>query len=233
MDHAVDPLDTPAYSPATAGRLTGLSADRVRRWLHGYEYTYEVGMGSRRARKAPVISRNGSTSSRHASFLDLIDLLFVKQFLDHGISLQRLRKALQEAKQIVPGHHFAQRVFFTDGHKVYLKVKDREAGALIELLSNGQWVIAPIIEKIAHQVDFEKRSGFAQKWYPAGRDEPVVIDPRVAFGAPAIVGRGITTANIFDMYEAECENIEVVCDWMGLEPAEAASAVRFERRLAA
>jgi hypothetical protein len=53
-----EPLDVPMYSPAMASRLVGLEPSRVRRWLQGYEYTYQ-----------------------HASFVDLIDLLFVKKFV--------------------------------------------------------------------------------------------------------------------------------------------------------
>jgi hypothetical protein len=86
-----EPLDVPMYSPAMASRLVGLESSRVRRWLQGYEYTYQ-----------------------YASFVDLIDLLFVKKFVEHGISVQRLRKALDEAVDLTGEHHFAHRRFWTE-----------------------------------------------------------------------------------------------------------------------
>jgi uncharacterized protein (DUF433 family) len=180
----------------------------------------------------PVVKRDRSDKSPYASFLDLIDLLFVKRFLDEGISLQKLRKALTEAEAILGGHHFAQRRFFTDGKAVYLQVKD-EADALLELLSKGQWVIAPVIKRVAKEIDFHEASGFAERWFPLGRRVPVVVDPAIAFGAPTIKGRGLKTANVFDMYLAEQKDVGAVCSWMDLSRREVETAVEFECQLLA
>jgi hypothetical protein len=65
-------------------------------------------------------------------------------------------------------------------------------------LSGGQWVIAPIIKEVAHQIEFDQVTGISARWYPMGKDTPVVVDPRFNFGAPAVAGRGIQTANVFD-----------------------------------
>ena len=231
---SAQPWDVPTYTPAEAGRFVDLSADRVRRWLLGYEYTYVAGPDeeTRWSRKAPVVKRVEGENAPFATFLDLIDLLFVKRFLDHGVSLQKLRKALAEADGILGGHHFAQRSFFTDGNNVYMQVK-READALLELLSGGQWVIAPVIEATAQQIDFHESTGFAERWFPLGKEELVVLDPRIAFGAPTIVGRGVKTANVLDLYQGEQSNPEPVAGWMDLSLEEVGSAVRFEEQLRA
>ena len=229
----MDPWDVPAYTPAEAGRLVGLRAGRIRRWLQGYEYKYHPSDGStdRRVRQAPVIHRGG-TAAPFATFLDLIDLLFVRKFLDEGISLQKLRRALNEADALIGGHHFAQRSFFTDGRNIYLQVKDK-ADALLELLSGGQWVIAPVIKQLAKEIKFHHQTGFAEQWYPLGPESHVVIDPRIAFGAPSIVRRGVETANIYDLYVAERHRLNVVCEWMELDEPEVEDAIRFEEYLAA
>ena len=137
-------LDFPSYSVAETSRLVGLSVNRVRRWLKGYDYYYD----STLRHKRPVVKQRGSAKTSYASFLDLVDLLFVKRFLDHGVSLQKVRKALDEARQILGTNHFARESFFTDGKNIYLQVK--EAGeAILELLSGGQWVIASIIKALS------------------------------------------------------------------------------------
>lgn len=225
-------LDSPMYTAAIAGRLTNLRPERVRRWLRGYEFSYRVehDEARRRTKKGPVIERAGDQS--FATFLDLIDLLFVKKFLEHGVSLQRLRRALDETRTILGGFHFAQRNFFTDGSKIYLQVQ-RDADALLELLSGGQWVIAPVIRQLAQQIDFQETSGFAERWYPLGKDGLVVLDPHVSFGAPTIRKRGVETANVFDLYIAERKNTDKVAWWMNLRPEEVSAAVTFEERLAA
>jgi len=223
------------YSAPMVSRLVGLNVTRVRRWLLGYEYTYSAGPDADRriGHMGPVISRAGGTDSNYASFYDLIDLLFVKKFLDYGISLQRVRKALREAEELLGGHHFAQRSFFADGRNIYLKVKnDNNADALLELLSGGQWVIAPIIKQLAHQIDFDQPTGLAERWYPLGPKSLIVLDPKISFGKPTLFGRGISTANVYDLFLGENENLNHVCSWMNLKEKEVKAAVNFECHLA-
>jgi len=179
---------------------------------------------------APIVVRTQTPSESYASFLDLIDLLFVKRFLDRGISLQKIRKALVEAERLLGGHHFAQRSFFTDGRNIFLQVKD-DAEALLELLSNGQWVIAPLIKELAHQIDFDRPSGLAQRWYPLGPKGMVVLDPAISFGNPTIVGRGVSTAVVYDNFLAEKERIKKVSKWMELDQKEVLAAIEFEQKL--
>lgn len=218
--------DRPMYPAAEAGRLVGLTPSRVRRWLKGYSYRSDQG----RHQQEPVLRRRGTKGTSYASFLDLIDLLFVKRFVDHGLSLQKLRRALDEAATILGESHFARKTFFTDGNNVYLKVRE-EADDLLELLSGGQWVIAPIIRDLAAQIDFDRPSGLARRWYPPGADRRVVLDPEVSFGAPTLVRRGVQTAVVADLFEGEGENVRVVSEWMDLEEDEVLAAVEFQKRV--
>ncbi|MBI5868191.1 MAG: hypothetical protein HZB43_07895 [candidate division Zixibacteria bacterium] len=227
-------IDTPIYSPAMAARLVALRPERVRRWLEGYQYRYTPprGVVSQTRQRAPVVARHGTRGSRFASFLDLIDLLFVKRFVEAGISLQRLRLALDEATKLIGDDHFAQEKFWTNGKDIYVQVKD-DSVALMQLLSRGQWVIAPVIKQTALQIDFSEVTGLAEKWFPLGRAKRVVLDPNIAFGSPCLLGRGIETANIYDLYKAEKENLKAVCSWMNLHEREVLDAVEFERMLEA
>ena len=228
--------DIPIYNPVFACQLVGLSVGRVKRWLQGYEYSYLSGPESetKLGHKGPVISRTESDLPSFASFLDLIDLLFVKQFLEHGISLQKIRKALSEAERLLGGHHFAQSSFFTNGKNIYLQIKNETgADALLELLSGGQWVIAEFIKELAQQIDFDEPTGFARRWFPLGPDGLVVLDPKISFGKPTIIGKNISTENIHDFYLGERENVRNVCNWLNVIPDEVNAAVRFESRLKA
>lgn len=224
----------PMYNPTLVGRLVGLTTGRVKRWLEGYNYTYEVGpiKQLREGHKEPIITRTETNFPNYATFLDLIDLLFVKRFLDYGISLQRIRKALDEVKKIIGEDHFAQRNFFTDGRKIYLQTRN-EADALLELLSGGQWVIAPIIKELAHQIKFDEPTGFAMQWYPLGIEGKIVLDPKISFGEPTIVNKGISTANIYDLYFGERKRLKKVCSWLNLGEEEVKAALFFESKLKA
>lgn len=221
-------LDQPMYSAAEASRLVGLSSGRVLRWLKGYAYEY----GRELRKQRPVIKRNGSAGTSYASFLDLIDLLFVRDFLEHGLSLQRVRKALDEATEILGVKHFARQSFFTNGRNIYLQVKQKDdADAILELLSGGQWVISPVIEELAQKIEFDRQTELARRWYPQGPDGLIVLDPLVSFGRPSIVGRGIATLNIYDFYLAEKQDIKAVCQWLELNQREVEAAVAFEENL--
>lgn len=226
-------LEAPRYNPATTARLVQLNRQRVSRWLKGYEFTYSTKMGERKSKKPPVIRRSSSDWKHYASFLDLIDLLFVKQFLEEGIPLQKLRKAFVEAANIIGGYHFAQRYFFTNGRSIYLDLKDQkeEAKELLELLSGGQWVIAPVIKQVSRQIKFDESTGYAKRWYPLGRDGRVIIDPNISFGRPTIVNRGVATSSIYDLYIAEGEDYSTISNLMGLDHSEVEEAVFFEDRL--
>lgn len=86
---------------AETSRLAGLSSGPVRRWLRGDQYTYGAAVRC----QLPVVHGHQVLSS-YASFLDVVDLLFVKRFLDHGLSLQNVRRVLDEAREILGSRHF-------------------------------------------------------------------------------------------------------------------------------
>jgi len=222
----------PMYFTAEVARLVDISRYRVHRWLEGYVFILESG----RKRQKPVVQRawQDQVYPHYASFLDLVDLLFVKHFLDYGISLQKLRKALDEAKIILGTDHFARQSFFTDGKNICLKIKkNKEKGdAILELLSGRQWVISDIIKQLAHQIDFDESTELARRWFPDEGNRIIVLDPLISFGRPIINGKGITTENIFDLFIAEEEKIYPICEWMNLTSEEVEAAVKFERRLA-
>ena len=127
-----DRLRRPSYAAAEAGRLVGLTAERVRRWLRGYGYSY----GDAVRGQPPVVRQGRGLPSPYASFLDLVDLLFVKRFLDHGVSLQKVRRALDEAREVLGTNHFARQTFFTDGGAIFLRLKE---GA-----QEGRGVVVPV-----------------------------------------------------------------------------------------
>lgn len=212
---------SPAYPAAEAGRLVGLHPARVRRWVKGYSYRH----ASIVRRQSPVVRRTARAAiSSYVSFFELIGLLLVKQLLDNDISLQRIRKALSEAESIVGGGHLAQRVYFSDGND----------NLLIHLMSGRQWGIPAVIEELGNQIEFfGPPREYARLWYPRGSDGHIVVNPIVCFGSPSLIGRGITTANIYDLFVAEGNNHQAVEDWWGITRSEVMAVVEFERSLEA
>ncbi len=223
-------LEAPAYSIAETSRLVGIPHWSVNRYLRGYEYKYFVGEESFGGHQPPVISQSEEDSA-YASFLDLADLLIVKEFLERGFPLQYLRRALAEAKKYLGTHHFARSEFYTSGNEIVLKIPQN--GALIALMTGGQTAIPEVIKKLSRKLDFENttRHGFAQRFYPRGKNGSVVIDPQISFGRPTLIGYSVATSTIYDLYLGEKKRFKPVSDWFDIPISKIRAAVQFEHSL--
>ena len=133
----------------------------------------------------------------------------MKEFLERGFTLQHLRRALAEAKHYLGTPHFARSEFYTSSDQIILKLP--QDGALIALMTGGQLAIPEIAKKLSKKLEFEDITGygFAQRWYPYGKNSSIVIDPQISFGKPILAGYGITTSNIYDLYLGESKNVNL------------------------
>jgi len=85
----------------------------------------------------------GSGSQRLYSFQDLVTLRVIKGLLDTGISLQRVRVAVDYLRDIdEPAHGVT---LFSDGKGVYQSASPE---AVVDLLRNGQGVFAIAVDKV-------------------------------------------------------------------------------------
>ena len=220
----LESLSAPAYSITFASHLVGMKRWSVARYLRGYfEYKYRV--------KQPPVVEQSMAGSTYASFLDLIDLCYVKEFLKRGFTIQYLRQALAEAKDHLGTPHFARSEFYTHSKQIVLRLpKD---GNLIALMTGGQLTIPEITEKLSDKLDFEDITefGFARRWYPQGKNSLIVIDPQLSFGRPTLVGYGVPTANIYDLYLGESEKYPPVSKWFDIPVPYIKTAVQFEHSL--
>lgn len=227
-------LHRPIYTVGEASKLLSLQRARIRRWLLGYEYDYGPPGQASRVRRPPVVIRERHSQPEAASFLDLMELLFVRAFLREGISLQKVRKALSEAAQLTgEDHPFARRRFFMLRSDIFIELRAKPDAILVQLLSGGQLGLRELILECGRKIDFDRETGFARRWWPLGKDRPVVLNPKVAYGAPSIANRGILTSTVYDLYLGEEKRADRVADWLALTRGEVEAAVEFESSLRA
>lgn len=222
-----DILNAPAYSIAEASRLVNMKYWTVRRYLQGYEYDY----AGQRKSQPPVVDSDFEKKI-YASFLDLIDLVFVREFLQRGFGLPTLRKALDEARDWLGTPHFGQSVFFTtSADQIALQMP--EDGSMVALLTGGQGVMTQIVKMFSDRLNFEDATkfGFARRWYPREGKRLIVIDPEISFGRPTLIGTGIPTNNIYDLFLGEDKSIEPVSNWFEIPAVKIEAAVQFEQAL--
>ena len=86
---------------------------------------------------------HGSGSQRLYSFQDLVTLRVIKRLLDAGVSLQRVRSAVEYLQDL--GEAASGVTLFSDGKGVY-QAHSKEA--VIDLLKKGQGVFAIAVDKV-------------------------------------------------------------------------------------
>jgi uncharacterized protein (DUF433 family) len=204
----------------------------VRRYLQGYQYDYSRWGSVERIAQPPVVKDGSKSRETYASFLDLVDLIVVKEFLKRGFKLPTLRKALDEAREYLGTHHLGRNVFFTSGNQGIILELPKD-GTMIALLTGGQAAMPEIIRPLSDELEFEDVTefGFASRWYPRGTDGLIVIDPEISFGRPTLIGRGVATSNIYDLFLGENSEVEPAANWFNIPAPHIQAAVQFEHGL--
>lgn len=216
------------YTLRDAARLLGEDTATLRRWAFGYQRGGKVYPALINA-ELPEID-----GVRSITFLELIELLFIKGFRQSGLSWHRIREAARVASNLFQTEHpFAMRRWFADPVGIYAELRtDTDEEVLVELSGGAQVVIEHALEPYLRQLDFDV-DGFAKRWYPLGKEVPISLDPTIAFGAPVIDGTRIETAVLVAMLD-DGQSVDDIAWWYELDPWQVDAAVRFEReRLAA
>lgn len=174
----------------------------------------------------------GKTKGQSLSYLQLIEVAFVATFRAAGVSLQRIRKAREFLScHFNTDYPFASGKFYTEGRHILFNLQeetfDPEIDRLVMADQSGQICWKPVIGARFDQVEYH--GNLAIRWRPMNRASDVIIDPRLAFGAPSV--KGIATWALRGRFEAG-EDIDEVADDFGLTLDEVVSALKFEGVLA-
>jgi DNA-binding transcriptional MerR regulator len=97
----------------------------------------------------------GSGTQRLYSFNDLLQLRVVKQLIDAGASLQKIRQAIDYIRSDLRGD-WSQTTIVTDGAGVYACTSDDE---VVDLLRRGQGVLGAVVavDRVKEQLAGELR----------------------------------------------------------------------------
>lgn len=133
----------------------------------------------------------GKKYRKPLSYLQLVEVAFVATFRKLGVSLQNIRKTREYASQHLNAEYpFAQYLWKTEGTNLLLELgeveKEPEYNNLIVGNKWGQTTWKPLVKERFKQFDYEEN--MALIWHVMGREYPIIIDPRIAFGAPNVKG---------------------------------------------
>jgi uncharacterized protein (DUF433 family) len=165
------------------------------------------------------------------SFSNLVEAHVLRSLrTDHGVSVKALRKALAYAEKTLGIDRLLVRPELrAEAGRLFL---DRY-GELIELSASGQLAMRRILEEHLKRVEWDS-SRFPVRLYPfVFADEPsevhwIVIDPRIAFGRPVMLRRGVSTSAIAERIDAG-ETVEDLAADYDLDTSEIERAALYER----
>jgi len=202
----------------------------TRRWVNGY--TYRKNTGSRQGKPVLTPEFSDTAGATALSFLDLTELLFIRHFIERGISIQKIRKAAAVASTLLNSSHpFAIQKMFTDGKSVFARLAQKESDTALLDLVNEQFQLEKIVEPTLLCIDFDAHDR-AERWWPLGKNGGVVLDPSRNMGQPILSKYNVRTELIRNLHMAGHGIAEIV-DWYELDKAVVEAAIDFENKLAA
>ncbi|TKT81489.1 hypothetical protein XW59_005865 [Aquamicrobium sp. LC103] len=199
----------------------------MNRWLRGYTYRRS---GEER-RMPPLWSSQHAEVEDHLEigFRDLIELRFVKAFIDAGVGLLAIRNCLEYARKCVEDERpFSTRRFETDGRTIFLESIEKAGESKLIDLKKRQYVFKQVIERTFKDLDIEDDT--VVSWRPFHGKRSIVIDPNRAFGQPIASDFGVPTVALAQAVQAE-GSVEDVARLFDVSVNVVRDAVTFEDEL--
>src|SRR4030042_6244461 len=163
-----------AYRVSDAAKYAGTFPQSVANWHY---------------RGEPVLP--GKQRKRPLNYLQLVEVAFVAFFRKNGVKMHRIRDTINYLKQNFGKENpLVEYEFKTEGMHILMEYNEFYPDPNLEKLvvtdRYGQLAWSHILEGKFAEFDYEFE--IALRWHPAGRDSLVIIDPRIAFGAPMVHG---------------------------------------------
>jgi len=226
-----DPREIATYSIAEAAHWLQIPRTTLQAWVGGHPYRTSKGK-----RRSEAVILTPDPMLPLLSFINLVEAHILDAIrFRHNVPLSKVRQSVEFLREYSGSlHPLADYWFQITGVDLLID----EAGILVNTTKRGQMEMKEIIRAYLHRVDRDPQ-GTAERLYPyitrhrrPGElgEEPklVLIDPRISFGKPILVGVGVPTAVIADRKRAGESIKELALDY-GCEESEIKEAVQYER----
>lgn len=135
--------------------------------------------------KPSIKEASGQGTSRLYSFVDLVQLKVAKTLVDKGISLQKIRKAINYLKKNFPDIEkpLTKMRFLADGDSIFTLAEDNKT--ILDTLAKGQMVFAIALGEIIEGLKGEVRNINQDREYKVavkGKSYGVILHPDVEDG---------------------------------------------------
>jgi uncharacterized protein (DUF433 family) len=172
----------------------------------------------------PPVTEDVSLSGG-VSFIDLMEVIVIGGLRSQGFSLEKIRKinefcrlALRENRPLVT------ETFKVSGRDVFVLA---DHGHLLNVSTQqGMQAWEEVLEPFLKTVDYENE--LARRWWPKGRNFPVVLDPDYGFGFPVVFNTGVRTEIVAERALAGDKVDQISYDF-GLSKSQVEAALEYER----
>lgn len=217
------------YTAAEASQLSNVPLRSIRRWMLGYSYSRHGD-----THHQPAVWNAGGVrvdGTLGLTFLDLMEVRFVKAFRDAGVSWKVIRTASERAqKYFSQSHPFATQRFRTDGRGIFAEILDESGEKTLLDLFRSQFAFHRVVSPSLYAgLEFTANDQVA-RWFPLPRSKQIVIDPLRAFGQPIINATGVPTAVLAHAAKAEGSRHNVA-KWYDVPLSAVNAAVRYQRSI--
>jgi uncharacterized protein (DUF433 family) len=213
------------YTVPMAARILHEEGTKLRSWINGAHHSDAP----------PIIVRQLPEIGGRTvfGFLDLIEARFIKHFRDLGLTPQAIRKyAIKLRARHHTDHPFAtNKAFRTDGKVIFMEIAKEEEDPQVLNLLNDNYEMGVVIENSLLK-SILYADDLAVRWHPSAKHPKVALDPKFAFGRPAIEGIWIPTDTLAAAVEAD-GSIATVAEDFEVDEGEVAQAVAYEQSLSA
>jgi len=217
------------YSLADAAQLLKAPPRSIRRWMDGYDYKQKENIHHVAPLWVPDIPK--IDDQIELSFRDLIELRFVRAFLEKGIGLKAVRNCLEYARQCMhTGRPFSSGRFRTDGRTIFLESLEAAAEPKLLDLKEKQYVFKQVLEQSFKDLDLE--GDIVTRWRPYRGKDSIVVDPLRSFGQPLASKSGVPTIVLAEAVKAEGSMARVAAMYE-VEKSVVQDAVKFHQELIA
>jgi uncharacterized protein (DUF433 family) len=185
---------TPLYTYHEAAHLAKVSPSTVRNWLLGYT--------AKHGDVAPLFDYHAKDVAM-VSFLELIEIVIAATFRkSERISFRTVRRAYDNAKhEWGLNYPFAHlRLEAMGGHIVHSLHEEKINISRQTLDTPEQWTLPLLVVEVIRKFDY--LTDLVNRWYPIGKDVPIVIDPRISTGLPTVIERGVTVGAIHRRFKS-------------------------------
>lgn len=212
-------LDREIYSYTDVDRLVGVRSGTARRWLDGYQ---------RSGRFYDPVLREKPTGSDAVTWGEMVEARLLAEYRSRDVPVQRMRPAIELLRKEFGRYPLAHARPFLDveGRELVRLVQEKvglERSLQLVVVRSGQLLLAAPAQRFSSAVQYA--DGIVSSLQPDSRTPEVVMDPRRAFGQPAI--RSVKTESLAEDYRAGTSR-EDLADLYDLTVRQVDEALRFE-----